>query len=91
MLGQAVLGERVDNVIDTQRQVKEDLKNSTDEVVKKIDDHIADDNKKHGEGDARIKALENWKSRVIGMAAVIATGLGFVGALAKDAIAAIWR
>lgn len=90
LLGQAILGERVENIIDTQAQVKEDLRNATDEVTRKIDAHIADDNAKHEAGDARVKTLENWRSRIMGMLVIVGAGLGFLGAIAKDAIAAAW-
>lgn len=59
-------------------------------VAQKIDDHIDDDKHKHEVVDKRLAAHDNWRSRVMGIVTVVGAALGFIGAVAKDAIAAAW-
>lgn len=73
MLAQGILGERVDNVIKTQHEVKQAL-DTKDEGLEK-----------------RVKVVEDWKSKVMGMLVVIGAGVGFAASLAKDALAAAFH
>lgn len=66
------------------------LTERVDNVADKIDTHIDDDKRKHEALDNRMKASENWRSRVMGMFVVIGAGVAFLSDLVKDAIASAW-